>query len=120
MENIMRKILIMIALTMLSSVSEAGSWSDWAVPTRIDVERGNGVMIWGTFGNNGNCSFSNRVYVPETHPQYDKVYALVLSAFTANKEVLFYIDDCQPVTWYAVKEKTFNWATRNGVNIRQP
>lgn len=116
----MKKVLLASLLLLGSLEVSAGAWSDWAVPTRVDIERGNGVMVYGNFGNKGSCTVSNRVYIPATHPEFDKVYALLLAGFTANKEVQLYVENCQPVGWYAKPETTYNWTVRAAVNIRQP
>lgn len=115
----MLRLISIIALSLVSVPSYAGAFSNWAVPTRIDLERGNGVLVYGEFGNAGDCVITNKVYIPESHPQYDKAYAMVLAAFTAGKEVVFYIDQCLPVGWYAQASNTFN-ATTKTVYIRQP
>lgn len=115
----MKKVLLGIFLLLGSLEVSAGSWSEWAIPERIDVERGNGIMVWGEFGNSEGCASSNRVFIPERHPQYDKTYALVLAAFSANKEVQVYVTGCQKVGWYTSTEDAFNY-TIHTVHIRQP
>lgn len=112
------RVILFLFLTSFVTFAEAGSWSQTAEPTRIDIERGNGVMIYGAFGNAGECSTSNKVFIEKSHPQYDKVYAMVLAAFASNKKLRIYIHSCKPVTWYAVKETTFNTLTSAGaINI---
>lgn len=79
----MRMGLIILLLT--SGSCFANAWSNWAVPVQIDVERGNGFMIYGAFGNPNSCTNADRLYVHVSHPQYTKIYALVMTAFTAGK-----------------------------------
>lgn len=115
----MLRLISIFALSLVSVTSFAGAFSNWAVPTRVDLERGNGVMVYGEFGNVGDCVITNRVYIPNSHPEYDNAYAMVLAAFTAGKEVNFYIDQCLSVGWYTQASNTFN-ATTKTVYIRQP
>ena len=112
------RVLLLLFLMSFADTVEAGSWSQTAEPTRIDIERGNGVMIYGAFGNPNECSTSNKVFIEKSHPQYDKVYAMVLAAFASNKKLRIHIHCCKPVTWYAVNETTFNTLTSAGaINI---
>lgn len=113
-----KKALVAITLCLASFSSLAGGWTNWAVPTRLDVERGNGVMIYGNFGNPSQCTNEGRVYIPVSHPQYDKVYALLLAAFTANKQVLLYSHSCDSVLWYTNESVTYNIVGHGAVNIR--
>ncbi|AKE51280.1 hypothetical protein [Kangiella geojedonensis] len=76
-------------------------------------------MVWGNFGNAENCAIGNRIYIPESHPQYDKAYAMVLAGFSANKEVHFYVTGCQKVGWYNSTEDAFNYSVHT-IHIRQP
>ncbi|KAF7763152.1 hypothetical protein PUND_b0490 [Pseudoalteromonas undina] len=111
-------VMLCVFLMSFTHAVKAGNWTKAAEPSRIDIERGNGVMVYGTFGNPGACSTSNKVFIEKSHPQYDKIYAAVLTAFTSNKKITIYIHECKPVTWYAVKETTFNTLTSAGaINI---
>ena len=101
-------------LAFLSVSSFAGSWATPAVPTRIDVERGNGFMIYGQFGNAGNCSIANKVYVKIDHPQYKELYSTVLAAYMAGKRVQPYINSCITASWYVAPSTTFNTLTSGG------
>lgn len=114
-----RFISSMLVLLSLSSVNAfAGGWSEAAVPSRIDIERGNGVMVYGEFGNAGACTILNRFYLKKDHPQYDQAYAAILAAFSSGKKVQVYIHGCEPVTWYANTATTFNIVTTSGaINI---
>lgn len=102
------KYLIGFILASLSLTSLAGGRVTWAVPTQIDIERGNGFMVYGNFGNPGECSMADRFYVKKEHPQYDKIYSAVLSAHASGKEIMAYIHTCEPVLWYSVDSVTYN------------
>lgn len=95
-------------LGLISLQAFAGGWSNAAVPSRIDIERGNGVMVYGDFGNAGACSLAGRFYLKKEHPQYAQAYAAILAAFGSGKKVQVYIHGCEPVTWYATTATTFN------------
>lgn len=116
----MKKIALICAL-LLSFDASAGGWTNWAVPTQIDVERGGGFMVYGSFGNPNTCTISDRIYVQISHPQYDEIYSLVLAAIAAQQEIRLYCHTCQPVPWYSVPATTYNHVTSGGaVNVRTP
>jgi hypothetical protein len=101
------KYLLCIFVAFSSALS-AGGWSNSATPTRVDIERGNGFMVYGEFGNAGGCTSPNKFYVQKNHPQYSEIYSTVLTAFTAGKKVSAYIHGCNPVGWYSVDSVTYN------------
>ncbi|KJY78519.1 hypothetical protein [Vibrio nigripulchritudo] len=112
------KRFIALSAALLSTSVYAGGWTSFATPTRVDIERGNGFMVYGNFGNPGNCTIQNRFYVQKTHPQYKEVYSMVLAAFTSGKRVQVYIHSCNPVGWYSVSSTTYNTMTPSGaINI---
>ena len=98
----------LILLTLISTASVAGGWSNMATPTRVDIERGNGFMVYGRFGNAGTCTITDRFYVQKSHPQYKEIYSTVLAAFMSGKKVQAYIHSCNPVGWYSVASTTYN------------
>lgn len=103
----MRKTALLIFLFVSTNVF-AGSWTDWAIPTQVDIERGNGFMVYGTFGNAGGCTVAEKFYVKSDHPQYKEIYSAVLAAFTTKKSVRAYISSCEAVTWYSAPSTTYN------------
>ena len=103
----MKYVLIVLAL-FVCSTSHAAGWSQFAVPTQVDIERGNGLMVYGSFGNAGGCTVSDQVYVQFSHPQYKEVYSAVLAAFTSGKQVQFYVHSCDSVIWYSAATTTYN------------
>ena len=112
----MKLIAAFVFLFGLSSVNVyAGAWSQSAVPSRIDIERAGGVMVYGEFGNAGNCSVSNRFYLKTDHPQYAQAYSAILAAFSSGKKVQVYVNTCGALTWYASTSTTFNIVTAAGV-----
>lgn len=109
----MKKVLL-VALLFVSLPALSGAFSSAAVPTRVDIERGNGFMVYGNFGNPMNCTKENRFFIQKTHPQYSEIYSTVLAAFTAQKKILLYSHTCTPVGWYSRPEVTYNTVTPSG------
>ncbi|TQV75621.1 hypothetical protein FLL45_08140 [Aliikangiella marina] len=105
--------LVLMSMTGASFAHAAGR-SSWAVPTQVDIERGNGFMVYGMFGNPGECTSSNKFYVKKEHPQYDKIYSAILAAFTSGKKIRTYIHDCETVLWYSNASVTYNILMPNG------
>lgn len=99
---------VLVSLLLVSSAAYSQGWSQFAVPTRVDIERGNGLMVYGSFGNVGNCTVADRFYVLASHPQYEEIYSAVLTAFTSQKQVQVHIASCDSVTWYSVAATTYN------------
>ena len=104
----MKKIMLFLVGAFLTANVSAGGRVAWAVPTQIDIERGNGFMVYGAFGNPGECTHADRFYVKKGHPQYDKIYSAALSAHASGKEVMAYIHECEPVSWYSIDSVTYN------------
>ena len=103
--------LITILLLSFPLISYAVGLTGKAIPTRVDIERGNGFMVYGSFGNVDGCSVADRFYVQNGHPQYKEIYSTVLAAFMAGKKIQAYIDGCNPVTWYSAPTTTYNTVT---------
>ena len=115
----MKRLLVLI-LMLAPGISFAGGWTSWATPTQIDIERGNGVMIYGAFGNASQCTLADRIYVASDHPEFEKIYSLALTAFTAGYQLRAYSHKCGAVTWYAAPTTEFNLITKDAaVNIRK-
>jgi len=71
-------------------------------------------LIYGQFGNAGQCSIADKVYVRINHPQYKELYSTVLAAYMAGKRIQPYINDCITVGWYVRPNTTFNTLTSSG------
>lgn len=113
----MKKTIVVLALLASTSVLAAGR-TNWAIPTQVDLERGNGIMVYGNFGNPNECSITNRFYIPETHTEYDKYYSLIMTAFSAKQEIRAYAHSCKPVGWYSNSETTYNSIDTGDISIR--
>jgi len=111
-------LVIILFLNVAVSASVHGRLT-WAIPTQIDIEKGDGFMVYGAFGNPGECTRADRFFVKKSHAQYDKIYAAALSALTAKREMRAYIHGCEPILWYSVGSVTYNILSGAGdFNIR--
>lgn len=93
---------------LVASTACAGGFSEAAVPTRIDIDREKGLMVFGAFGNPAGCTAADRVYITISHPQYQQIYSAVLAAFASGKRIQVYSHSCKPVGWYSVDSVTYN------------
>lgn len=107
-ERALIKLAFSTALLAISSSSLAGGWTGWGVPVRVDVVRNEGVMVYGSFGNPGGCTVSDQFFVAFNHPQYNQIYATLMTALVAGRSVMAYADSCSPETWYSVSSVTYN------------
>jgi hypothetical protein len=103
---------------LLPGVCVSAGWTQWAIPTQVDVivmggyDGGpnnvmKGIMIYGAFGNPGLCSIADRIYISERHPMFSQIYAAVLAANISGKKIRGYVSSCTPNPWYATSDTTF-------------
>ncbi len=102
------KLFAFCSLLLASSAALAQGFTAAAVPTRIDVERGDGFHIVGAFGNVGGCTFENQLFIKIDHPQYKQIYAAALAAFAGKYKISAYVHGCETVAWYSGPPNTFN------------
>lgn len=106
---------VVAGLCMLASASAyAGGFSVAAVPTKVDIIRGEGIVIAGEFGNPGGCSNANFLFVRSDHPDYKQIYAAALAALVSKQKIYGYVHYCVPVLWYSVPTSTYNAIDANG------
>ena len=108
------KNILLIIVALISVGAHAGGRVSWATPIQIDIERGNGVMVYGNFGNPNNCTMSDMFYIKSDHPEFEKIYSALMIAYTSKKKITAYIHECSPVPWYSVIETTYNTLTLSG------
>ncbi len=104
----MKAICLGLLLTLTSAVAFAGGHAVAAVPTKIDLVRGEGFMLAGAFGNAGGCVVSNHLFVKGDHPQYKLMYAAALAAYAGKQKITAYVHGCEPVLWYSEAVTTYN------------
>ncbi|CAA0124768.1 Uncharacterised protein [BD1-7 clade bacterium] len=95
----MKKLFILAALAV-SSFVQAGGYSYSATPTKINIIRSEGFLIFGKFGNPGECDIENEIFVEKSHSQYDHLYSTTLAAFMSGSKIQGYIHKCAPVNWH--------------------
>ncbi|MCU8089766.1 hypothetical protein [Shewanella sp. SM21] len=103
-----KKRLLLSFLPLFACNVWAGGFTAFAIPTRIDIDRGNGLMVFGAFGNPGGCTVGDRIYININHPQYQQIYAAILAAFASGKKIQAYSHECKPASWYSVEAVTYN------------
>ena len=96
----MKKYIAAVIFALSASQAFAG-WTDSAVPSRVDLDRGNGFMVWGDFGNPNSCQNGDQFYVNKDHPQYKEIYSMVLTAIVSGRMVKAYITSCEQALWYS-------------------
>ena len=102
------KWLSALLLSISSTCTFAGGSTAWAVPTRLDVVPGQGVMVYGAFGNPAGCTTSDMFSVRVSNSAYTQIYAALMTAVASGKEVTMYMGSCTPILWYALETTTFN------------
>lgn len=112
------KTLIAISLLTLVIQVQAGALGTPAVPSSIEIERGNGIMVWAKIGNPMDCNGGGDLfYVEKSHPQYDQIYSAILAAKMAGKKIQPYIHECKPVFWHSADSVLYNTLTPNGTIV---
>ena len=111
--------LLIFGIVLFPIHAISSGWTNWATPTRIDVERGGGIMVYGDYGNPNKCKTENKFYVVKDHPQYDQIYSAVLAAFASGSRVQAHIRDCKSYGWYTHTDD-FNELNASGsLNIQK-
>jgi hypothetical protein len=95
------------------SQSASAAWSAPGVPTTVDIVRGEGFMIYGSFGNGAGCSIGDQIFVQSDSPAYKEIFAAVLLAQSQGRAISLWIHSCVPRGWYAVPSTTFNTVSVN-------
>lgn len=96
------------------SAQAAGGYTEAAIPTRVEIVQNAGFMIAGAFGNPSAtpCGTGNYIWIAASHPQYDRLLALAMTAFTSRTKLVAYVHQCSVVPWLSAS--TFNELTVSG------
>lgn len=101
----MKKLMLVATLSMFSFHTNAGAYSPWAIPTQIEYVN-DGILVSGRFGNPNNCSDSDKIFISKNNIGDDTAFksllSMLLTAFTAKKEVQFRSDYCFNVTFHGL------------------
>lgn len=109
-----RKALIVAALLSVSvPANAAGGWTNYAVPTKVEIVRNEGFMIFGEFGNPGStpCTSANGVWVARTHSEYTEILSSALAAVAGQLKLRIYAHNCATVSWHGTD---YNQLTSSG------
>ena len=96
------------------AAAHAGGFSLSAVPTKIDLVRAEGFMVYGEFGNPAGCSGGNAMFIRANNPDYKLMYAAALAALTSKQKLYGYVHKCEPLSWYSIETYTYNIITMDG------
>lgn len=112
------RIVIGILLSLLASGTFADGYTSWAKPTQLEYVNG-GILVTGEFGDVNECGQQNYIFiVPSSDPKdFSTMTSIILTAFTAQKEVRFYTKDCAAVTLH-FSGAPINSAHTSGFHIR--
>ena len=77
----------------------AAAYTPWAAVSQIE-RVGNGVLIYGAFGDANSCGEPDVIYYPSTHDDYDVVLSMALTALTADREMRFYVSSCTAISFH--------------------
>ncbi|ACA85758.1 hypothetical protein Swoo_1470 [Shewanella woodyi ATCC 51908] len=89
----------LLSLLFSSTFANAGAYSNWAVPTNVELV-GGGVLIHGQFGDPNNCGKANFIYVSHSDIRFDSVFSMALAALMGQKELRLYSSSCVGVGFH--------------------
>jgi|GEM_PF-4964909 len=95
----MKKFVILIVISFSPFVF-ASDWTAAARPEKVEVIRGQGFQIEGSFGNPSECDSPNSIFVSINHPQYDQLLSVAVSAFMGGKKLRIYSHQCVIYGWH--------------------
>ncbi len=84
----MNKKLIFLMLVCMSFNVTAAGYSQWAVPTTVEIVSG-GVLINGDFGDPNSCGKADYIFVKQQSATYESILSMSLSALHAKKKCDF-------------------------------
>jgi len=100
--------LVMMASAALGAPGQTNA----AVPVDIEIVRAQGFLIFGAFGNPGTaCTNANSIWVALSHPEYQYLLSVSLTALATGMKLDAYVDACTSIGWHG---GTFNELTSNG------
>ena len=90
-----------LALVILaSSAANAAGYGTWGTVNRVEVVRGQGFVVWGSFGNPNSCTNSNGFWVKIDSTQYDELYSMALTALVSGLQLQPYLRECGTIGWH--------------------
>lgn len=86
--------IISVFLLLIPMLTEAAGGLHANKITRVAFQTGGFFLYASDWPNPNNCSRANAVVLLDTDRNYDKAYALLLSAYFSGKKVSGYSDGC--------------------------
>lgn len=91
MKNIILSLVLSISCI---SMAQAGAMLNTNVITRVGFYSGGFYIFANNWNNANNCDNASAVVLKTTDTNYDKAYALLLTAYTTGKSVKGFSDEC--------------------------
>lgn len=88
-----QKHIVLIVALAFSSASHAGGVLPYTSIDNVGFQTG-GFFLYGNWANPNSCTRSDAVVLLDTDVNYDKAYALLLTAFASGKQVYGYSEGC--------------------------
>ena len=101
MKALLASVVSISFLLLPATTAEASGWATPGHVQKIEVVRGDGLVVFGNFDNVNNCTATTGFWVKFDHPQYDEIYALMLTAMTAQLRVQPHLRGCEAIGWHA-------------------
>lgn len=99
----MNKTYLTILAAFISMQAIADGYSNWAVPTEVELVSG-GVLIHGAFGDPNPCGKANYIFVSQQSPTFDATLSIAISALHGNREMRLYSNKCIQVSFHWLGE----------------
>ncbi len=95
------KNLVCLFAFIISGGASAAGYTAWAKPEMLEYVNG-GILVNGAFGDVNNCGLADYIFIaPSTDSTtFSTMTSIILTAFTAQKEVRFYTSSCAAVTFH--------------------
>ncbi|MEO9601263.1 hypothetical protein [Parasphingorhabdus sp.] len=113
MKKLFSAVLGIAAMSIPSTASAAGGWTNDVIPTKVEIVRNQGFLIFGAFGNLGStpCATGDPVWVANTHSEYTELLSSALTAVAGQLKLRIYAHNCATVSWHGTD---YNQLTSSG------
>lgn len=109
----------MFLFSLVANFSQA-AYTSYAIPTQIEYVS-NGILVSGNFGDPNGCGKSNYVFIPidpANEVAYQSILSMVLTGFTAQREMKFHTNSCTSVSFHWNGQVINETSSGNAVFIR--
>ncbi|MEP2990309.1 MAG: hypothetical protein ABJN65_00980 [Parasphingorhabdus sp.] len=102
MMKLIGQVIVITSMVFAATAHAAGGWTANEVPVKVEIVRGQGFMIFGSYGDPGNtpCGTDNGIWVPKEHTQYAELLSTALSAFAGQFKLQAYVHTCVNIGWH--------------------